>query len=107
MEWLLIVSQDLTRRGITIIEIFQYDKCVPSYYDLKASRMNIEVKFTAYHWPHPVEGDLLSFVVLLRNDILKRNKYDTSPYSFPSLVFGVMQINHLQNRDTREIGSAV
>jgi hypothetical protein len=67
--------------------------------------MSIEVKFTAYHLPHPVEADLMSFIVLMRNDILKRNKHDTSPYSFPSLVFGVMQINQLENRATREIGT--
>lgn len=101
----LLFRKDLARRGITMIEIFQDDKCVHSYYDMKASRMSIEVKFTAYHTPHPVEADLLSFIVLLRNDVLKRNKYDTSPYLFPSIVFGVMQINLLKKRVTREIGT--
>jgi hypothetical protein len=68
----LMFRKDLAKRGITVIEIFQDDKCVPSYYDMKASRMSIEVKFTAYHTPHSVEADLLSDTVLLRNDILKK-----------------------------------
>jgi hypothetical protein len=101
----LMFRKDLAKRGITVIEIFQDDKCVPSYYDMKASRMSIEVKFTAYHTPHSVEADLLSDTVLLRNDILKRNKYEASPYSFPSLVFSVMQLNRLQNLATKEIGT--
>jgi hypothetical protein len=53
----LMFRKDLAKRGITVIEIFQDDKCVPSYYDMKASRMSIEVKFTAYHTPHSVEAD--------------------------------------------------
>jgi hypothetical protein len=101
----LMFRKDLAKRGITVIEIFQDDKCVPSYYDMKASRMSIEVKFTAYHTPHSVEADLLSDTVLLRNDILKRNKYEASPYSFPSLVFSVMHLNRLQNLATKEIGT--
>jgi hypothetical protein len=101
----LMFRKDLAKRGITVIEIFQDDKCVPYYYDMKASQMSIEVKFTAYHTPHSVEADLSSDTVLLRNDILKRNKYEASPYSFPSLVFSVMQLNRLQNLATKEIGS--
>jgi hypothetical protein len=104
-HWFLMFRKDLAKRGITVIKIFQDDKCVPSYYDMKASRMSIEVKFTAYHTPHSVEADLLSDTVLLRNDILKRNKYEASPYSFPSLVFSVMQLNRLQNLATKEIGT--
>jgi hypothetical protein len=67
--------------------------------------MSIEVKFTAYHTPHSVEADLLSDTVLFRNDILERKKYEASPYSFPSLVFSVIQLNRLQNLATGEIGT--
>jgi hypothetical protein len=102
---LLMFRKDITRRGITAIEMFRDDQCVPPYHQMKASRMSIEVKFTGYHTPHALEADLLSYIVLLRNDILKRNKYESSPYSFPSVVFGVMQINLMQNRATREIGT--
>jgi hypothetical protein len=56
----LMFRKDLAKRGITVIKIFQDDKCVPSYYDMKASRMSIEVKFTAYHTPHSVEHQIRS-----------------------------------------------
>jgi hypothetical protein len=102
---LLMFRKDLFRRGISVIEIYQDDKGVPCYYDMKASRMSVEIKFTAYHTPSHVEVDLLSDISALRNDILRRNKYEPSPYISPSLVFGVMQIDLIRNRSTREMGT--
>lgn len=80
----IMFRRDLVRRGIKVIEIFQEEKCVPCYHDMKFSRMSLEIKFTAYHEPHLAEVDLLRDILLLRDDILKRNKYEQSSYSFPS-----------------------
>jgi hypothetical protein len=66
----LMFRKDLVRHGLSVIEIFQEDKCVPSFHDMKFSRMSIEIKFNSYRVPHLVEVDLLSSIVLLRNDIL-------------------------------------
>ena len=99
----LMFRKDLIRRGLSVIDIFQEEKCVPSYHDLKFSRMSIEIKFNAYHVPHLIEADLLSYILLLRNDILKKNKYESSPYSFPSLVFGVIQIKLFKKRSTKDV----
>jgi hypothetical protein len=101
----LMFRKDLVRHGLSVIEIFQEDKCVPCFHDMKFSRMSIEIKFNSYRVPDLVEVDLLSSIVLLRNDILRRNKYEPSPYYSPSLVFGVMQINRIKNRSTRDMGT--
>ena len=79
--------------GIIVKEIYQDDKSVPGYHEMKPSRMSVEIKFTAYNTPPHFEVDLLSYILLLPNDIRRRNKYEPSPYSSPSLVFGVVQIN--------------
>jgi hypothetical protein len=100
---LLMFRKDLVKRGIIVIEIYQDDKCVPRYHEMKPSRMSVETKFTAYNTPPHVEVDLLSHILSLRNDILRRNKYEPSPYSSPSSVFGVMQINLIKNRATSDM----
>jgi hypothetical protein len=99
----LMFRKDLVRRGINVVEIFQEEKCIPCYHDKKFSRMSLEIKFTAYHEPHLAEVDLLRYILQLRNDILKRNRYEQSPYSSPSLVFGVIQINRMKNRSTKDM----
>lgn len=93
----LLFKKDLARRGINVIEIFQEEKFVPCYHNMKWCRMSIEIKFTAYHTPHPLELDLL------RNEILRKNKYEPSPYSSPSLVFGVMHIKRTKTHVTRDV----
>jgi hypothetical protein len=75
----LMFGKNLVRRGLSVIDIIQEEKCVPSYHDLKFSRMSIEIKFNAYHVPYLIEAELLSYILLLRNDILKKNKYESSP----------------------------
>lgn len=101
----LLFRKDLKRKGLSLIEIYQEEKLVPCYYGLKYSRMSLEIKFSAYFTPHVVENDLLSCILLQRNEILKKNKYETSPYSSPSLVFGVMQLELNLNRSTVETGT--
>ena len=89
---LLIFRKCFTRRGITVIEIWQEDKAVPSYYDRKYSILSLELKFATFHTPLLHEDDLLSCILQLRNEILAKTKYKPSPYSSPSLVFEAMQI---------------
>ena len=44
------------------------------------------------------EEDLLSSFISKRNDLLKRNKFEISPYSSPSLVFGVLSCWYRRTR---------
>jgi hypothetical protein len=85
------------RRGITVIEMYQDDKATPVFHHLKYSRMSLEIKFSAYFTPPTSEVDLLSTIISSRNDLLRRSKYEVSPYS---LVFGVIQLSLLHSRTT-------
>ena len=71
---LLLFRKDSVRRGIIVIEICQDDKSVPSYHEMKPSGMSVEIKFKVYNTSPHLEVDLLSHILLLRNDILRRNK---------------------------------
>lgn len=70
---------------------------------MKFSGMSLEVKFSAYHQPHLAEVNLLRYILVLRDDTLKRNRYEQSPYPSTSLVFGVMQINRIKNHSTKDV----
>ena len=83
MHCFLLFRRDLMRRGITIIEIYQEDKVFPVFHHLKYSRMSLEIKFSAYFTPPVSEADLLSTIISSRNDLLRRSKYEVSPYSSP------------------------
>jgi hypothetical protein len=98
MHGFLLFRRDLTRRGISIIEMFQEDRQVPAFHFFKHSRTSLDVKFLSYFTPSISEEDLLSSIISTRNDLLKRNKFEVSPYSSPSLVFGVIQLSILQNQ---------
>ena len=101
----LLFRKDLRRNGLSLIEIYREEKLVPCYYGLKYSRKSLEIKFSAYFTPKVVEKDLLSCILLLRHEILGKNKYESSPYSSPSSVFGVMQLELNLIRSTMEMGT--
>ena len=105
MHGFILFRRELTRRGILIIKMYQEEKAVPSYHHLKQSRMSIEIKFSSYFTPHLSEADLLNDIILLRNDLLKRNKYEASRYSCPSSVFGNIELSKQQSRTTVEVGT--
>ena len=105
MHGFLLFRRDLMRRCITIIEIYQEDKVIPVFHHLKYSRMSLEIKFSAYLTPPVSEADLLSTIISSRNDLLRRSKYEVSPCSSPSLVFGVIQLSLLQSRTAVDAGT--
>ena len=100
MHGFLLFRRELTRRGIFVIDVYREDKAVPIFHHLKHSRTSLDVKFSSYFTPSISEEDLLSTIISLRNELLKRNKFEVSPYSSPSLVFGVIQLSMLQNQTT-------
>ena len=105
MHGFLLFRRDLVRNGISVIEMYQEDKAVPVYHHLKYSRMSLDIKFSAYFTPPISEVDLLSTIISSRNELLKRIKYEVSPQSSPSLVFGVIQLSLLQNRTAVDAGT--
>ena len=103
MHGFILFRRELTRRGILVIEIYQEEKALPTYYHLKQSRMSIDVKFSSYFTPHLSEADLLHDIVSLRNDLLKRNKFEASRYSCPSSVFGDCRLERRRPREPNAV----
>ena len=98
MRGFLLFRRDLTRRGMFVIEMFQEDRQVPAFHCFKHSRTSLDVKFLSYFTPSISEEEFLSSIVPIRNDLQKRNEFEVSAYSSPSLVFGVIQLSILQNQ---------
>ena len=96
----LLFRRDLTRRGIFVIDVYREDKAVPIFHHLMHSRTSLDIKFFSYFTPSISEEDLLSTIISVRNELLKRNKFEVSPYSSPSLVFEAIQLSMLQNQTT-------